>query len=273
VMTASGTVAREASEPREGVRAAQAPSDALFQAHGLLVGWGARPLLPPLDFSIARGELWGLVGRNGSGKSTLLKTLLDVTGPLGGHAHLRSGARLGFVPQRSDWEPAVPARAIDVVRGGLDGGWASLLPWRPRGATAKARAALAEAQAEAVALQPFATLSEGQKQRVWLARALVADPDLLVLDEPTSALDAEAELQVFELLARWMTERRVGVLLASHHLGLLFERATHLIAVDRDDGLAVAGPREEVLRHPAIGGRARRLADGLPDKAGGRGAA
>ncbi len=243
--------------------------EALFQAEGLLVGWGARPLLPPLDFAIERGQLWGLVGRNGSGKSTLLKTLLGVAQPLGGHAHLRPGARLGFVPQRSDWEPAVPARAIDVVRGGLDVGWGSLLPWRPRGATARAEAALAEAQAASVAPQGFSTLSEGQKQRVWLARALVADPDLLVLDEPTSALDAEAELQVFELLARWMAERNVGVLLASHHLGLLFERATHLIAVDRDDRLVIAGPREVVLGHPAIGARARRLADGLPDKAGG----
>lgn len=246
-----------------------AAPEALFQAEQLRVGWGASPLLPSLDFTLGRGELWGLVGRNGSGKSTLLKTLLGVTPPLAGHAHLRTGARLGFVPQRSDWEAAVPARAIDVVKGGLDAGWRSLLPWRPRGSDRKARAALAEAQAEHLAEERFATLSEGQKQRVWLARAMVADPDLLVLDEPTSALDAEAEVQVFELLARWMHTRRVGVLLASHHLGLLFERATHLILVDRDDGVAAAGPRDAVLDHPTLAGRACRVASSVPDKAGG----
>jgi zinc transport system ATP-binding protein len=230
-------------------------ASALFQADALRVGWEGRAILPPLDFTVSRGELWGLLGRNGSGKSTLLKTLLGVTPPLGGHAHLRPGARLGFVPQRSDWELAVPARSFDVVAGGLDAGWASCLPWRRAGWRARVDAALREVRGESFAQQQLSTLSEGQKQRVWLGRALVADPDLIVLDEPTSALDAEAELQVFDLLARWMRERQVGVLLASHHLGLLFERATHLIFVDRDDHLVAAGPRAEVLAHPVVARR------------------
>jgi zinc transport system ATP-binding protein len=246
------------------------PHQALFQADDLLVGWEGRPILPPLRFGVERGQLWGLVGRNGSGKSTLLKTILGVAPALGGHTHLRGGARLGFVPQRSDWELAVPARAHDVVAGGLDAGWSSMWPFRPRGWKRRVAGALHESHAEKFEFQAFASLSEGQKQRVWLARALVADPDLLVLDEPTSALDAEAELLVFDLLERWMKERQVGVLLASHHLGLLFERATHLIFVDGDDGVAVAGESAEVMKHPVF---ARRYLGGWRRAAGARGGA
>lgn len=248
-------------------------SRALFQADDLLVGWDGRAILPPVHFGVERGQLWGLVGRNGSGKSTLLKTLLGVSSALGGHAHLRPGARLGFVPQRSDWELAVPARASDVVAGGLDAGWSAMWPFRARGWRQRVARALTEAHAEKLEAQQFASLSEGQKQRVWLARALVSDPDLLVLDEPTSALDAEAEMLVFDLLARWIRERDVGVLLASHHLGLLFERATHLLFVDGDDGVAVAGESADVMRHPIFARRYlggwRRAAGQTAFKAGG----
>lgn len=94
---------------------------------------------------------------------------------------------------------------------------------------------------------------------MWLARALVGEPQLLVLDEPTSALDPAAERGVFDLVSRSIVERRLAVLLASHHLGLLFERASHLLYVDRDEDLALAGPRLEVLAHPNV--RRRHLID------------
>ncbi len=229
----------------------------LIHTQGLQIGWGGRALLPPIDLTIRPGELWGLVGRNGAGKSTLLKTLLGVHPPLAGA--VQRSSRIGYVPQRSEWEAAVPARVIDIALGGLDAGWRSLLPFRPRGSRDKTMAALREAQAGDLAWRRYVALSEGQKQRVWLARALVGEPQLLVLDEPTSALDPAAERGVFDLVSRLIVERRLAVLLASHHLGLLFERASHLLYVDRDEGLVLAGPRLEVLAHPNV--RRRHLID------------
>ncbi len=222
----------------------------LIQTQGLRIGWDGRALLPPIDLAIRSGELWGLVGRNGAGKSTLLKTLLGVHKPLAGI--VQRSPRIGYVPQRSEWEAAVPARVIDIALGGVDAGWRSLLPFRPRGSRAKTLAALREAQAEELAWRRYVALSEGQKQRVWLARALVGEPQLLVLDEPTSALDPAAERAVFDLVSRLIAQRQLAVLLASHHLGLLFERASHLIYVDREEGLVLAGTRAEVLAHPSV---------------------
>ncbi|MBL8787252.1 MAG: ATP-binding cassette domain-containing protein [Deltaproteobacteria bacterium] len=245
----------------------------LIAGRRLAIGWGDRAILPPLDFAIREGELWGLVGRNGSGKSTLMKTLLGSASPLGGTIDMRPGLRIGYVPQRSEWEAAVPARVIDIAAGGLDSGWATFLPFRPRGSKGKVEAALAVADAADLATRRYATLSEGQKQRVWLARALVSDPELLVLDEPTSALDTAAERAVFELLGRVLAQRRIAILIASHQLGLLFERATHLFYIEREAGVAAIGPRAEVLAHPIVRERnllelaSPRAAGGLTDGA------
>ncbi len=233
------------------------------------MGWAGRGLLPPVDLAVRPGELWGLVGRNGNGKSTLIKTLIGALAPVSGLVAAGSGqrrARLGYVPQRSDWEGAVPARVIDIALGGLDTGYSVLWPWRGRSANKRALAALAETHAADLVERRFSTLSEGQKQRVWLARALVSSPEVLILDEPTSALDALAERHIFEVLTELTSSRRLAVMVASHHLGFLVSRATHLIYVDRDEGLVVAGPRDEVLAAPSIRRRhLLELAEGLAD--------
>lgn len=237
--------------PSDEVRPAAA-REPLLATRALVVGWGRRPLLPPLSFEVRPGELWGLVGRNGSGKSTLLKTLLGMIPAVGGRLEVAGHTRLGFVPQRSEWEGAVPARVADVTAGGLDEGWRTLLPWRGRGAHEKVRAALRVAHAEHLLHERFATLSGGQSQRVWLARALVRDPNLLTLDEPTSALDGEAERAVFELLTELISARGMAVFVVSHELELLLGCATHLCWVDRLSGIAKAGPRAEILADPAF---------------------
>ncbi|MCC6621014.1 MAG: ATP-binding cassette domain-containing protein [Deltaproteobacteria bacterium] len=219
----------------------------LFSTSELVVGWNRRPMLPPLSFTVERGQLWGLVGRNGSGKSTLLKTVLGMIPAISGRIDVADDARLGFVPQRSEWELSVPARVKDLAAGGLDTGWRCLLPWPRRGAAALVQQALKIAQADHLANERFATLSGGQMQRVWLARALVLQPNLLALDEPTSALDPEAERGVFDLLTDLAKRHGLAVFLVSHQLDLLLERSTHVCWVDRMTGVARAGTRAEIL--------------------------
>ena len=117
---------------------------------------------------------------------------------------------------------------------------------------AAVQAALQITDTEALAHRQVANLSEGQKQRVLVAKALVSEPDLLVLDEPTSAMDVVAERGVFDLLARLRTERRMAVLMASHQLRLVPEFATHTILLDADSGLALAGEAPAVLSSEAF---------------------
>lgn len=239
----------------------------LLGAQGLEVGYRGRALLPPVDFVIRPGELWGLIGPNGSGKTTLLRTLLGLVPSVGGRMYRREGVRVAYVPQRGDVDPVIPGRALDVVATGQDRGWSfldPLAPWRRRGEILRA---LDEVGAGSLAHQRFAELSEGQKQRVLVAGALVSSPDLLVLDEPTSAMDQAGEHAVFHLLEALRQSRRLAVLVVSHHTALLMEHVSHLAFVDRECEVVSAGPLQEVLADPCV--RAHFTAGGFehPDTA------
>ncbi|RMH13202.1 MAG: ATP-binding cassette domain-containing protein, partial [Gemmatimonadetes bacterium] len=146
---------------------------------------------------------------------------------------------------------SVPSRVIDLVRTGLDSSWSFLRPLPTVEQKLALAAALVKAQVQDLAREPFRDLSEGQKQRVLLARALVTSPELLVLDEPTSAMDHENESLVFEMLAS-LCEQGVGVLIITHDVERAANLATHAIFVDKDLDQAAAGAIDEVFHHPGF---------------------
>lgn len=213
----------------------------------LVVGYAKTPLLPPIQLEVRKGELWALVGRNGSGKSTLLKTLLGMLPAVSGRARWAPDVHRSHVPQRGAWDDSVPARGIDMVRDGADRGWSFLRPWLDRAQRDGIAAAVEAAGAGELLSAPFATLSEGQRQRIWLARALASNPRVILMDEPTSALDAVAEEAAFSLFSRLCRERELAIVIASHHLAHLARFATHAVFVDRDSGVALSGPVSEVM--------------------------
>jgi ABC-type Mn2+/Zn2+ transport system ATPase subunit len=220
-------------------------------ARGLVVGHAGRPLLPPLDLAVHTGELWGVIGPNGGGKTTLLRTLLGLLPPVaGGVSRPRAGTSVGYVPQRGELDPAVPMRALDAVLSGTDRGWSFLRPGFSRAQRAAATQALVDVGLAHLARARLSELSEGQRQRVLLARALAGAPSVLLLDEPTSAMDLAAERAVFEQLVGLRRQRGVALVVVSHHLSLLGEHATHLAVLDQDEGLALLGPRAEVMARP-----------------------
>ncbi|MEZ4458640.1 MAG: metal ABC transporter ATP-binding protein [bacterium] len=208
---------------------------ALIQAQELSVGYVRKSILPPVSFQVGEGEVWGIIGPNGSGKSTLLKSLLGILPPVSGKITRAPGLTIGYVPQRTRLDLAVPARVIDVVRGGVDRDWSFVNLLHIRRHSEAVERAMRDTHVLPLANQQFATLSEGQKQRVMIARALASNPSLLVLDEPTSAMDAGAERKMFELLGELRASRKIAVLLVSHHLPVLGEFATHAVYVDRDE--------------------------------------
>src|SRR4051812_958258 len=102
----------------------------LLSLSDLSVGYGGTPLLPPISLSVESGQLWGMIGRNGSGKTTLLRTVLGLLPAVRGIIEKRSDLRVGYVAQRSSIDAGVPARVVDVIRGGFDRGWSFCLPLR-----------------------------------------------------------------------------------------------------------------------------------------------
>ncbi|MCQ2378583.1 MAG: ATP-binding cassette domain-containing protein [Victivallaceae bacterium] len=200
----------------------------------------ASPVLKDVDFSVLRGQSGCIVGPNGGGKSTLLKLLLGLLTPTGGSIRLfgetpeRGRLKVGYMPQYHLLDPAFPVTAYEVVRTGRIG-----LKTSRREEKTRVTAAMDELGIGHLADVSFAGLSGGQRQRVLIARALVCEPELLLLDEPTANIDPGAEEQFYATLAS--LRRRMTVLTVSHDLGFVSRETDLVICVNKFVSIHEAG--------------------------------
>jgi zinc transport system ATP-binding protein len=219
---------------------APGPASCVLRAEGVSFSFGTEPVLQDVSLSIRPGEFAALAGPNGSGKSTLLRIALGLLRPdagtvtLFGHTphRLRDRWRIGYVPQRLRIAPDLPATVEEVVAAGRlpRQGW-----WRRR--RAEDRDAIDHAL-ESVALEGhrkrrLGELSGGQQQRALIAKALAAEPELLVLDEPIAGVDVESQALFRDSLVHLVREHAAAVLLVSHELGAVADDLDHLIVLKR----------------------------------------
>jgi zinc transport system ATP-binding protein len=166
---------------------------------------GGPPVLEGVDLEIAAGDFASVIGPNGGGKTTLVKLIVGLLTPTAGRVRVfglppaKARPRIGYMPQHAMMDQRFPVRAIDVVLMGRLGTGRRFGNYSRTDREA-AGGALAKAGLEEVGTRPFSDLSGGQRQRVLLARALVTDPELLLLDEPAAGLDQKVEQDFFELL-------------------------------------------------------------------------
>jgi zinc transport system ATP-binding protein len=218
----------------------EARSEVVVEADDVAFAYGATPVLEAVSFRVHAGEFTALVGPNGSGKSTLLRLLLGRLRPAAGQTRLfgedpralGDRERIGYVPQRPQLPADLPATVEEVVRAGrlARRGW-----WRWPGA---ADSAAVDHALEAVALgdlrrRRMHELSGGQQQRVLIAKALVGDPELLVLDEPTAGVDAESQRLFRDSLVHLATRHGATVLLVSHELGAVADDLDRVVVLKR----------------------------------------
>src|SRR6185295_13479269 len=175
------------------------------------VRYGEVSVLENIDLTVDPGDFLGIIGPNGSGKTTLLRIMLGLLAPTSGQvrlfghppASLKQWGRLGYVPQKATFDPALPVTVGEVVASGLI---ATL------GLLRRVRAA--------------------ERQRVLIARALVSDPELLILDEPTGGVDPEAQTSFYALLHHLNREREVTLILVSHDIGVVAKEVTRLACLN-----------------------------------------
>ncbi len=221
-------------------------SESLIRLCGVAIGYG-RPLMRPIDFELRRGEFWGMVGPNGAGKTTLAKTLLGLVPPLAGRVERREGGvRASYAPQRHRLNPSYPLSVFEVVLMGRTG--ALPLGRRP-GAADRRRAEeeLARLGMAPLGAKLYRALSGGQQQRVLLARALAADPDLLVLDEPAEGMDLLGASDTLRYLRSANGSGRMAVLMISHHLDDVISAVERLCFINQYTDLFEAGPAEQMV--------------------------
>jgi iron complex transport system ATP-binding protein len=229
----------------------------ILEVKNLRVARGRAVILDGIDWRVRRGEHWAILGANGSGKTSLLKALTGYLSPTAGDLSLLDGRygdcdwrdlRLQIGVVTSAFAASIPPSepALETV---VSGKFAQLDLWHPVSARDRAagRRLLEQIGLAALAGREWAYLSQGERQRVLIARALMARPRLLILDEPCAGLDPVARdrfLRFMDELAR--RPRSPSLVLVTHHVEEITPAFTHALLL-RTGRVLAAGPRAAVL--------------------------
>ncbi len=192
----------------------------LITATHVCVRFGADEVLHDISLTIAGGEIVTILGPNGSGKSTLLRALLGIVPVAEGQISRSPGLRIGYVPQKLMIDRTMP---ITVRR---------FLSLPTRVSDAAADEVLARTGMAGHGRDQMTTLSGGQQQRVLLARALLGDPQLLMLDEPTQGLDQPGEAAFYRLIEVVRRDTGAAVLMISHDLHVVMAASDRVICLN-----------------------------------------
>ena len=208
----------------------------LVTVHGLGVRQGGRAVLSGVDLEIAGGEIVSLIGPNGAGKTTLIRALLGLIPHQAGRVDAAPGLVIGYMPQHLAIDPVLPIAVSRFLRMAAKAGRDEIA--EVLGETGVPH--LREAQVQ--------TLSGGEFQRVLLARALLRNPDLLVLDEPAQQVDFQGQIDMFELIEQLRTRRGCGVLVVSHDLHMVMRATDRVLCLNGH--ICCSGAPEAVSEHP-----------------------
>ena len=228
-------------------------------ARGVSFSYGPRSILRGIDLEALPGEVVGLVGPNGSGKTTLLRIASGVLTPQEGDVYVhgsrlpslrpRDRARLVAMVQQS---PAVPQgfSSLEVVLMGRNP-YLGLLQWEGQKDIDVCREVMELTETWEYADRPVSTLSGGELQRVFIARALAQQAPVLILDEPTSHLDISYQTGVMDMIERIRRKTRITVLAAMHDLSLAAQYCSRIVAL-HEGSVAASGDPSEVLTEEVV---------------------
>ena len=228
---------RQPAMSADGGMGGDASSRPLIAGVDLGVHRDGKTLLEHVNIEVSSDEIVTLIGPNGAGKTTLIRVLLGVLEPDTGTVERRPGLHIGYVPQRFEADPVLPLTLSRFLTLG------SARP--PAGALDRI---LEETGIAALRQAPLHALSGGELQRALLARALLRDPDLLILDEPVQGVDFSGQLDLYDLIGRLKREYGCGVLMVSHDLHIVMRATDRVVCINRH--LCCAGQPEAVSRHP-----------------------
>ena len=208
----------------------------LVSLENISVSFGQRRVLSDVSLSLRPGRILTLLGPNGAGKSTLVRVVLGLVAPDEGVIKRDRNLRIGYVPQKLHLDATLPLTVSRFMR------------LRPGARKADILPALKRVQAGHLIDAPMQKLSGGETQRVLLARALLKEPQLLVLDEPTQGVDVNGQVALYDLIDKLRQELNCAVLMVSHDLHLVMAKTDDVLCLNHH--ICCSGTPEVVSTHP-----------------------
>lgn len=214
----------------------------LIRLDDVSASYGRNIVLHDVSFHVHEDQFTGIVGPSGAGKTTLLRLLLGTLAPVGGTVWQRDGLRMAYVPQLETVNWNFPVTVMECVLMSRSRG--RRLPWASRAEKADVHAVLERLGIGGLSERHIRELSGGQQQRMFLARALLRQPQLLLMDEPTSGVDVSTRHDVLHLLAD-LHEDGVAIVLTTHDLNGMAAHLPHLVCVNHTI-VADGAPRDVI---------------------------
>ena len=212
-------------------------TEPLVSLDNVSVAFNGPNVVQRVNLSIEPGRIITVIGPNGAGKTTLIKTILGIYRPSSGQLHRRSGLRIGYMPQKLELPATLPLTVARFLA--LTGA-----------SRARCRDALRQAGVERVYADSVHQLSGGETQRVLLARALLREPELLVLDEPAQGVDISGQAALYELIQNLRDDTGCAVLMISHDLHLVMSATDQVLCLNHH--ICCSGTPEQISSDPAF---------------------
>jgi len=213
------------------------PDNVLLNAQEISLQFDQRLVLQNISLRIAERQIVTLIGPNGAGKTSLVKIVLGLISPTSGKVARRKEIRIGYMPQRLQVDQSMPVTV------------GKFLTLAANARSMETGRVLEEVGASALIDSQLHSLSGGELQRVLLARALIQDPQLLVLDEPAQGVDVNGQAELYRLITDIRDKHDCGILLVSHDLHLVMSATDEVICLNQH--VCCHGHPEQVSNDPA----------------------
>jgi len=230
-------------------------SSQVVKADNLVAGYGDKIIWRDANFAVNRGQFVAIIGPNGAGKTTLFRLLLGLQQPIKGNIEIlgahpkRGNPRIGYVPQRHAIDTETNIECLELIQLAVSGNrWGiNLFSQNERKLALDAMEAVGAAE---LAHRPLSGLSGGELQRIFLAEALVSNPDILLLDEPLSNLDIKRARELVALVNSVVRSRNVTAFLVAHDINPLLPFLDNVIYIAY--GKVATGKPKEVLTSESL---------------------
>lgn len=206
-------------------------NNVLISVENLSLRFPNHQVLSNLSFTVKRGDFLGVIGENGVGKTTLVRLILRQLRPSAGKIVLKKGLRIGYVPQFRNIDVEYPLSVKDFVSLNYTG---IKLPWLSKKERARVDEVMAKVGLTQIADRPLGLASGGEKQKAYLAQALLKHPDLLILDESTASLDPNTKQELLDVVKRLNQEMGLTILFVSHDMQMVQKYPDYFLWLQRD---------------------------------------